>query len=102
MTRNKADFWKLQLSLKYQHPELARKYDDSQLLQQFHHKLERAFSELHYEHPGKEAELLMVIMGGLFSQFVKHPEIDHQGMIDFIKLKYALAGSANATKPTEK
>jgi AcrR family transcriptional regulator len=88
MMQRKPDFWKLQMSLKYQHPELARKYDESQLLRDFHLRLEKAFSDLKYAEPAREAELLMLLMGGLFTHMIKHPEADHQNIIDFIQSKY--------------
>ena len=88
MVQSKPDFWKLQMSLKYQHPELAQKYDDSQLLQQFYVGLEKAFADLGYAQPTREAELLMLLVGGLFTHLIKHPEADHRGIVEFIKLKY--------------
>ncbi len=81
-------FWKLQLSLKYQSPEIAERYKNSSTLQKAHELLNATFTELGREQPVMETQLLMQIVGGLFSSLPELPENERQQLVEFIKSKY--------------
>ena len=90
LVRTQSTFWKLQFSLKHQQPDLARKYDDSDILIQLKASVERAFRQLNYANPKAEAKLLLIILGGLVAELGEEDQIDQDALINFVLQKYQL------------
>lgn len=88
LIRNHPRFWKLQSSLKYQQPDMARKYDDSNLLVQLKASVERAFRQLGYANPRAETRLLLIILNGLMTELADEDYIDQDALVNFVKQKY--------------
>ncbi|MDN5216680.1 TetR/AcrR family transcriptional regulator [Fulvivirgaceae bacterium BMA12] len=86
------EFWQLYHSLKYQNPEFARKYKESDLISKLTSVIDNAFRELRYEHPGEEAAFFLLIIGGMFSLLTKEETGNEEAadMLRFIKSKYRL------------
>ena len=88
--RSQPVFWKLLLSLKHQQPEIAQKYHDSGVFVQLRDSIEQAFRQLNYASPKAETKLLLVILGGLFSELSGKDQIDQDAFINFVKQKYQI------------
>ncbi len=86
------EFWQLHHSLKYQNPEFAAKYRESDLTSKLTPVIHDAFRELRYERPSEETAFFLLIIGGLFSLMAKEETgSEEQGdMLRFIKSKYRL------------
>src|SRR5690625_1696206 len=59
------NYWKLQFSLRYQCPGKKQYHDQHELINTFETMLEKAFTELEYENPKMEMQLLMNIIEDL-------------------------------------
>ena len=90
LIRNQPTFWRLQFSLKHQQPNMAQKYDDSDILTQMKESVEGAFRQLKYANPKAETRLLLVILNGLVTELADEDRIDQDAFISFIKQKYSL------------
>ena len=90
MIKEHKDYWKLQLSLKYQNPQVAEKYHNSEAFLLINNKIEQAFRELGYKNPEAEAKLIQTITSALFTQLIDQEEKEQKAFIDFIKSKYAV------------
>lgn len=88
MNENK-DYWNLVTSLKYQSPEISKKYHNSEIFNQFEELLISSFTALGLECPELETKyLILTITGlsGLLKQNDNQEEIKE--LINFIKNKY--------------
>ena len=90
LTRNQPTFWKLLFSLKHQQPDLAEKYDNSDVLGQLKESVERAFRQLKYANPKAETKLLLVILSGLVAELGDEDQINQEAFVNFVKQKYQL------------
>ena len=90
LVRHHPTFWKLQFSLKHQQPNLAERYDDSDILTQLKAAVEGTFRELGYANPKAETKLLMIILSGLMIELGEEDQIDQDALINFVLQKYQL------------
>lgn len=90
LIRNNYETWKLQISLKYQNPEIAKKYHENPVFLKMNEKIEWAFRELNYPNPKAEMKLFNIILASLFSLLAKEDQIDQDSFIQFLKDKYKL------------
>ena len=90
LLRNQPTFWRLQFSLKHQQPEIAKKYDDSDILAQLKESIEGAFRQLKYANPKAETKLLLLILSGLITELADADHIDQDAFVNFVKEKYKL------------
>ena len=88
--RNKTVNWHLQMSLKYQSSEIAKKYHDSIILKDLSIAIENSFIELKYPNPKAEAKLFVVTIGSLSNILTNEDQIDQEAFINFLKSKYNL------------
>ncbi len=88
VVRNDLEKWQLQMTLKYQSPEIAKKYHSSKVIMQMNEIIENAFRKLNYPNPKAETKLFMLIIGALFTILPNEDEIDQESFINFIKSKY--------------
>lgn len=84
------DFWKLQFSLKYQCPSKQQYHEKQELIDTFKKMLEKAFTELDYENPEMETQLLMNIIGDLCREHCNAENGCDQEYINFVKQKYKI------------
>lgn len=90
MNKNK-DYWQLVSSLKYQSPEIAAKYHNSEIINQLKEILIKAFATLNYKYPEMEAGYLFLIIIGLSTSIKKEcNDNENQNMVKFIKSKYKI------------
>ncbi len=89
-TRDLAELWKLQMSLKYQNREIARRYYESSMMHKMHNTLENAFRKLNYTNPKAEAELFSMILSSVFTVLAKEDQAERKEFIRFIRSKYSL------------
>lgn len=83
-------FWKLQFSLKYQCPKKSQYHEKHELIDTFKVMLEKAFTELNYENPKMETQLLMNIIGDLCrANCTTENGCDNQ-FVSFVKQKYGV------------
>lgn len=87
--REHKDYWKLQLSLKYQSPGVADKYHNSEVLASITTHVEQAFKKLGYANPAQEAMLLQTITTSLFTQLIDEAEEERMAFMKFVQSKYA-------------
>lgn len=90
LTQRQPTFWRLQTSLKYQQPDIAEKYDESDLILRLKALAEGAFRKMGYANPRAETRLLLVIVNGLMAELAGEDLIDQRALIDFVKSKYEL------------
>ncbi len=83
-------YWRLHHSLKYQNPEIAARYKDSDLFQQLTKTIEQAFHALEYDKPMLEASLFLLIIAGLFTNLVNDNTASYEELRQFILKKYDL------------
>lgn len=76
-------FWKLQFKIKWE-LEIYGEHKTEAVEQ----ALVRAFTELRYLEPEKEANLLLTLMDGLATRFILQKSFDLEGTIEFLKHKY--------------
>lgn len=88
--QNDITSWRLQMSLKYQSPEIAQKYHDQYIFKRVDIALEKAFRELGYENPKAETRLFNMITKSLMSDFIGADKIEIEAFIKFTKEKYNL------------
>mgnify|MGYP006300306827 CR=1 FL=1 len=81
-------FWPLQMSLKYQKPELAAHYDNHPSMQLLNTTLEKAFEKMGYAHPFEERRMVNIMLTGIFLNLSKSPKSEQKQFIQFIKNKY--------------
>lgn len=86
--RDMVESWQLQMSLKYQSPEIARKYHESDIMKRLNDVLENAFRKMKYPNPKSETKLFTLILGMLFSVLHDEDEIEQEAFISFLKSKY--------------
>lgn len=79
------DFWKLQYKLKWE-----EEYNNPQKMKPLIDKLSWAFSELNYETPLLEAQLLNQILDAIFVEILKGHFHNQNQFKKFLLLKYAL------------
>jgi AcrR family transcriptional regulator len=84
------DFWKLQFSLKYQCPHKKQYHEKYELMETVKGKLQQAFTDLDYENPEMETQLLMDIIGDLCQASTNSENGCKQRYINFIKQKYGV------------
>ena len=84
------DFWKLQFSLKYQCPAKQKYHEKKELINTFETMLEKAFTELNYENPKMETQLLMNIIGDLCRENCSSENGCENEFIHFLKQKYEI------------
>lgn len=84
------DFWKLQFSLKYQCPAKQQYHEKKELIDTFETMLEKAFTELDYENPQMETQLLMNILRDLCREQCSSENGCDQEYINFVKQKYEI------------
>ncbi|NJL74715.1 MAG: TetR/AcrR family transcriptional regulator [Saprospiraceae bacterium] len=88
VTREHEEFWKLQQSIKYHNPELATKYRQSEVFQSLVKSVEDAFSNLKYQNPKAETQLLMMIITNLFTIVEQEDLIIKEAFVKFVQSKY--------------
>ncbi|MEP1034838.1 TetR/AcrR family transcriptional regulator [Ekhidna sp.] len=76
-------FWKLQFKIKWE-LEIYGKHKTEAVEQ----ALVKAFSELRYLQPEKEANLLLTLMDGIATRFILQENFDLDETIEFLKQKY--------------
>ncbi|WP_421764329.1 TetR/AcrR family transcriptional regulator [Ekhidna sp.] len=76
-------FWKLQFKIKWE-LEMYGEHKTEAVEQ----VLIKAFTELRYLQPEKEANLLLTLMDGLATRFILQKSFDLDGTIEFLKQKY--------------
>jgi AcrR family transcriptional regulator len=86
--RGHKEFWKLQYTIKYQQPNLAKKYQDSDVFHALVQSIEVAFTELNYPNPKAETQLLMLVVTNLFTILLGEDQIVQEAFIQFLKSKY--------------
>ena len=88
MEENK-DYWQLVTSLKFQSPEIAAKYHNTETFKQVENILEDAFIKLNYKNPKMETKFLLLTITGLTSIIKQNNnEQENEQLINFIKSKY--------------
>lgn len=83
--KDSIDFWKLQFKIKWE-LEIYGEHKTEAIEQ----VLIKAFEDLRYLHPAKEANLLLTLMDGLATRFMLQESFDLEGTIEFLKQKYKL------------
>lgn len=90
MSENK-DYWNLVASLKYQSPEIAQKYHNSETLLQLQALLQLTLRELGYKNPEMETKYLILIISGLTTLFKQNTtDKEIKELTNYIKLKYEI------------
>ena len=90
MNENK-DYWQLVSSLKFQSPEIAAKYHNTETFRQIEEILERAFSELKYDNPKMETKYLFLTITGLANLHKQNnKEEETRDLANYIKSKYQI------------
>lgn len=84
------NFWKLQFSLKYQCPGKRQFHEKHELINTFETMLTKAFTELNYENPKMETQLLMNVIGDLCRENTNSEDGCKQEFINFVKQKYGV------------
>ncbi len=79
------NFWKLQFKIKWE----LEMYGEHKL-KALEEVLIKAFTDLRYLNPSKEATLLLTMMDGLATRFILQRNFDLAGAIEFLKAKYKL------------
>ncbi|MBU8891891.1 MAG: TetR/AcrR family transcriptional regulator [Bacteroidales bacterium] len=88
MKENK-DYWQLVSSLKFQSPEIAAKYHNTEIFKQLEEILEKAFTKLNYENPEMEMKYLFLTIAGLSSMHKQNKDEEaNLNLVNFIKSKY--------------
>ena len=83
------DYWQLVTSLKFQSPEIASKYQETESFKQVENILENAFSKLNYENPEMETKYLILTVSGLSNSIMHNKNAQEiEQLINFIKSKY--------------
>ena len=87
MRENKeaVDFWKLQFKIKWE----LEMYGEHKI-EVIQEALIRAFTDLRFNHPEKEANLLLTLMDGMATRFMLQESFDLDSTIEFLKQKYKL------------
>ena len=83
-------FWKVQFSLKYQSPDVARKYHESPIMLEANNALASAFKSLGYKQPELEAQFMMMIISSFFMFLIQQDLPNCKELMDFVKSKYQL------------
>ncbi|MEH0153205.1 TetR/AcrR family transcriptional regulator [Limibacter armeniacum] len=91
MVREHADFWKLQMTLKYQSPLIAAKYHAAGKFDDLRTLLEKAYKELGYQNPKAETNLILMMLGSVFTYLLEADHIEQESFINFLKSKYNLS-----------
>ena len=81
------DFWRLNLNLMFEQPELYRSLIDKDHDKILDARLRNAFDEADYADPNGETERLKAMMIGFCWNMLQDPKADHRGLIDFLKLR---------------
>ena len=79
------DFWKLQFKIKWE----LEVYGEHKM-EAIQQALVQAFAELRYNHPEREANLLLTLMDGLATRFILQENFDLDSTVEFLKQKYKL------------
>lgn len=79
-------FWKLQFKIKWE-LELYGEHKMAEL----EDALIRAFDQLRYNHPEKEATLLLTLMDGIATRAILQDNFDLDTTVEFLKQKYKLS-----------
>lgn len=88
MNENK-DYWNLVSSLKYQSPEISKKYHNSEIFNRFEELLVSSFKELELANPELETKYLILTITGLSGLLKQNDnQEDIKELINFIKNKY--------------
>lgn len=77
------EFWKLQYKIKWE----TEKYGE-QKLEAIHHALEVAFTELRYEMPVEEAQMLLITIDGFATRLCLQKEFKYQSLVKYLRRKY--------------
>jgi AcrR family transcriptional regulator len=83
LSKEDTNFWKLVFKIKWE----LEKYD-TEKMKPLEDMLTKAFEQLEYQEPEKEAQLLIVTLEGLTTNTFLHEDFDNKGMLDLIKVKY--------------
>lgn len=83
-------FWKVQFSLKYQSPDVARKYHESSIMLEANKALTKAFKSLGYSQPELEAQFMMMIISSFFMFLIQQDLPNYKELIKLVKSKYQL------------
>jgi len=90
MNKN-SDYWNLVTSLKYQSPEIAAKYHNSETFNQINKIIESAFYDLDIDNPKMETKYLFLSIMGLSSIYKQNQNKEELiDLISFIKSKYQI------------
>jgi AcrR family transcriptional regulator len=90
MNENSA-YWNLVTSLKYQSPEIAAKYHNSETFTRINKIIENAFTNLSYHNPEMETKYLFLSIMGLSSMYKQnHNKEELVELVSFIKSKYQI------------
>lgn len=85
------DYWNLVTSLKYQSPEIASKYHNSDSFTLINKIIENAFFDLHFNDPQMETKYLFLAIMGLSSMYKQNKNKEELiELIRFIKTKYQI------------
>lgn len=83
--KSEEELWKLMYALKWQMDNYdASKYDPLKLV------LNNAFTQLGYNDPKAETELVLMIMDGAMTSFLLHPPTNKADILKALELKYEL------------
>jgi AcrR family transcriptional regulator len=83
-------YWKVQMSLKFQSPEVARKYHESPFIEEANNTLTKAFDDLEYENPTLEAQFMLMIISSFFMILMKEEISNYEELMNLVKSKYDL------------
>ena len=84
------EYWKLQISLKYQNPIVAEKYHNNEMLIHINEHITQAFQDLGYTNPKEEARLIQIVTSALFTKLIDEKDEDLEAFVSFMKAKYGL------------
>jgi len=86
-----SDYWNLVTSLKYQSPEIAAKYHNSETINKINGIIEKAFNNLNFDNPKMETKYLFLSIMGLSSIYKQNQNKEELiELISFIKSKYQI------------
>lgn len=90
LIRKDPQFWKVQFSLKYQSPDVAKKYHQSEMMAEAHRTLSAAFGSLGYKQPELEAQFLLMVITSFFMLLLQDELPNYKELMQFVKGKYKI------------
>lgn len=88
LINTQGEFWRLQISLKYQVPEIAKKYSEHDFFKTFQSVITKAFEKMGHQQLASETSMLMMLIKGLFSLLPDMEEKERPQITRYIQSKY--------------